>query len=173
MSKPGHTSRLEWIRSALDRFEGPLVRYARGILRDGDQARDVAQETFLRLCRTDRTEIDGHLAQWLFTVCRNLALDVKRKEQRMSTLSESGQSELEGREPMPEDVAQRRDDAGQVAEFMERLPDNQQEVIRLKFQNGLSYKEIANVTGLTVTNVGFLLHRGLATLRQQLASEGV
>ncbi len=51
------------------------------------------------------------------------------------------------------------------------LPANQQECIRLKFQHGLSYKQISQVTDLSVTNVGFLIHTGLKTLRKQL-SEG-
>ena len=49
------------------------------------------------------------------------------------------------------------------------LPPNQREVIRLKFQNDLSYREIAEVTQLTETNVGFLLHTGLKKLRALLA----
>jgi len=44
-------------------------------------------------------------------------------------------------------------------------------VIRLRFQNSLRYREIDEVTGLTVTNVGFLIHRGLKTLRERLKSE--
>ena len=48
------------------------------------------------------------------------------------------------------------------------LPANQQEVIRLKFQNELSYKEISQVTGLSVTNVGFLIHAGLKAIRQSM-----
>jgi RNA polymerase sigma-70 factor (ECF subfamily) len=51
------------------------------------------------------------------------------------------------------------------------LPRNQQECIRLKFQSGLSYKQISDVTNLTATNVGFLIHTGLKTLRQRLAAE--
>ena len=49
------------------------------------------------------------------------------------------------------------------------LPENQQEVMRLKFENGLSYREISEVTGLTVTNVGYLLHTALCTLRAAVA----
>jgi len=51
------------------------------------------------------------------------------------------------------------------------LPLNQREVVRLKFQNGLSYQEISRVTSLTVTNVGFLLHTALKTIRHQLQAE--
>ena len=55
---------------------------------------------------------------------------------------------------------------------MRGLPNNQQEVVRLKFQNGMSYKEIAAVTELSVSNVGFLLHTALDTLRTRIAAAG-
>jgi len=51
------------------------------------------------------------------------------------------------------------------------LPPNQEEVIRLRLGAGLSYKQIAEVTGLTVTNVGFLMHTGLKSLREKLKTE--
>ena len=51
-----------------------------------------------------------------------------------------------------------------------RLPDRQQEVLRLKFNAGLSYKEIAEVTGLTSSNVGFILHTAISKLRKRLVS---
>ena len=50
------------------------------------------------------------------------------------------------------------------------MPANQQEVVHLKFQSGLSYREISDVTGLSVSNVGFLLHTALARLREQVAA---
>lgn len=51
---------------------------------------------------------------------------------------------------------------------LETLPVSQQEVIRLKFQNELTYKEISQVTGLSITNVGFLIHTGLKAIRQTM-----
>jgi len=52
--------------------------------------------------------------------------------------------------------------------MLEELPENQRAVIALKFQNGLSYKQISQQTGLSVSNVGFLIHTGLKTLRRAL-----
>ena len=73
------------VDKAIERFEGPLVRYAARITGDLERGRDVVQETFLRLCREPEVAASDHLAQWLFTVCRRLAIDVRRKETRMST----------------------------------------------------------------------------------------
>jgi RNA polymerase sigma-70 factor (ECF subfamily) len=171
MNQPANGEHPARVRSALDEFEGPLLRYAQRITGDAERARDVVQETFLRLWKQlwmDSAEVlDGRLPQWLFTVCRNLALDVRRKEQRMTSLAEPIGYRTFSDESLPEETAETADTAEQVAGWLLRLPANQQEVIRLKFQNGLKYKQIAEITGLTVTNVGFLIHKGIAALREK------
>ena len=55
-----------------------------------------------------------------------------------------------------------------VMRMLERLSDNQREVIVLKFQQDLSYREIQTITGLTTGNIGFLIHTGLKRLREIL-----
>ena len=158
-----------WVRTVVDRYEGPLVRYAARITGDVDEARDVVQEAFLRLCRERREEIDGHVGPWLFTVCRNRALELRRKVTRMKTMSKTAADACASREPDQADALELREAASQVLERLALLSENQQEVIRLKFQNGLSYREISGVTGLTVTNVGYLIHTAIQTLRRELA----
>ena len=64
---------------------------------------------------------------------------------------------------------ERKETASRATAILENLPENQREVIRLKVQNGLSYREISDVTGLSVSNVGFLLHKGIKTIRERLA----
>ena len=66
----------------LRRFELPLVQYAARIIGDRERARDVVQETFVQLQRSKREQLDHAPAKWLFTVCRNRALNVCRKERR-------------------------------------------------------------------------------------------
>ncbi len=65
--------RESWVTGAVARFEKPLFVYASRLLRDAEAARDVVQETFLKLCASERESVDDHLAEWLFTVCRNRA----------------------------------------------------------------------------------------------------
>lgn len=168
--RPERTSRdNDWVREAVDRFEGPLTLYASRFLGDPDQARDVVQDAFLRLCAQDRAHVEPHLAEWLFTVCRNRALDVLRKEGRMTRLSEDHTQVCQSHDPGPSEVIERRESASLVLQLLEKLPTNQREVIRLKFQNGFSYKEISRISGHSVSNVGFLIHTGLKTIRGQLA----
>lgn len=169
MANGEHAAGTEWIRAAVRDYERPLLRYAARLLGNVERARDVVQDTFLRLCGQSRADLDGCLAEWLFTVCRNRAFDVQRKERRMSL---AGQSHIECREspdPAPHEVLEQKDSSSAVLRVLSTLPVNQQEVIRLKFQNGLSYREISRVTSLSISNVGFLIHTGLKSLRAQLA----
>ncbi len=163
------TDRADWIRSLLERHEGPLLRYAARITGDLERAQDVVQDTFLKLCKQEREDVEGHAVEWLFTVCRNRALDVRRKERRMKTLGESKAAEsCASGESAPAEILERGETASRILQIFGTLSENQQEVLRLKFQGGLSYKEISRVTDLTVSNVGFLIHTGLKTIRTRL-----
>jgi RNA polymerase sigma factor (sigma-70 family) len=164
----GHAVAAEWLEKILLKYEADLLRYAQRIVGSPEIARDVVQETFLKLWRQERAAVEGHLVEWLYTVCRNQAVDVQRKEQRMQTFADETWAAREGADPPPGTVAETRDSAAQVLLLVDELPQNQQEVIRLKFQGGLSYREISRVTGLTVTHVGVLLHTGLKTIRNRL-----
>ena len=152
----------------MERYEGPLLRYATRITGDLERGRDVVQDAFPRLCREDRAKVDGHLAEWLFTVCRHRALDVRRKEKRMRPITPAQAAAQPSGEPDQASAAEHRDMAHHVLRLVERLPQNQQEVVRLKFQAGLSYREISRVTELSASNVGYLIHTAIGTLRRQL-----
>jgi RNA polymerase sigma-70 factor (ECF subfamily) len=168
MSRQSDAEHDDWVRGVVARFEGPLTLYASRLLRDPETARDVVQETFLKLCAADRPTIDDHLAEWLFTVCRNRALDVLRKEQRMSQLREEQVHRCLSTDPAPLEAIERQELGRRVLELMENLPANQREVLRLKFQNGFSYQEISRISGHSISNVGYLIHAGVKTLRGYL-----
>jgi RNA polymerase sigma-70 factor (ECF subfamily) len=146
-----------------------LTLYAQRLLGDAERARDVVQDTFLRLCGQSATDLDGRLAEWLFTVCRNRSLDVLRKEGRMTRLGDEQVHTRLSPEPDPAFAVEQADSAQRALLILDGLPPNQKEVLRLKFQNGFSYREISRISGLSVTNVGFLIHTGLKTLRKRLA----
>ena len=167
----------DWVLRAVARYERPLISYVAHLAGDVERARDVVQETFVRLCGAAREDVEPRLAQWLFTVSRNLAIDARRKERRMHRMNdtETGSLRLAGGAsgatfaPDPADAAARGDAVSQVLRYLADLPPVQQEVIRLKFQHGLSYREIGEVLNLTATNVGFLIHTGLKTVRRRLS----
>lgn len=158
-----------WIGDALARYEAPLLRYATRLLGDGERARDVVQETFLSLCQADRQRIEGHLAPWLYRVCRNRALDLRRKENRVQPLPQNAEQSLESPEPGPAASAERRQGASRVLAMVHTLPESQQEAIFLRFGGGLSYRQISEVTGHSISNVGVLIHKAVKSIRAELA----
>ncbi|WP_041745862.1 RNA polymerase sigma factor [Coraliomargarita akajimensis] len=161
-----------WMRSLVDAHAADLTRYAASILGDVDAAKDVVQDSFIRLWKEPRERVEDHVRPWLFRVCRNRALDARRKGGRMKPLTEVETDTTPADAPNPGQVVERDDQHAQLLGLMQQLPDNQREVVRLKFQNGLSYKEIAAITELSVSNVGFLLHTALNKLRAQVAAVG-
>ncbi len=64
-----------------------------------------------------------------------------------------------------------KDDTSRLRGLVKSLPERQRELVRLKFEAGLSYRDIAAATGLTVSNVGTLLHHAVQSLREQFHAE--
>ncbi len=167
----------------LDRYERPLIRYACSIVGDLDSARDVVQETFIKFAQGGMKEmtngaeppspVTDHRSPnpeaWLFTVTRNRALDHLRKHRRIIPMELP--DDHPSAAPGPAAILEQRESATSIFHLLDALSPNQREVIRLKFQNDLSYREIAEVTQLSVTNVGFLLHAGLKKLRALLREQ--
>ena len=152
--------------------QAPLVRYATRLLGgDADRARDVVQDAFVKLMAQPPEAVDGHAVEWLFTVCRHRALDVLRKEGRMKRFEEGEIERVATAEIRPGRGLEAAETHAALLELIGHLPANQQEVVRLKFQNGFSYKEIARITELSVSNVGFLIHTGVARLRREFAAQ--
>ena len=158
----------EFIEKAVEDHESALIGYARTFVYDLDRARDVVQDTFIRLCQQDPEMVRENLKSWLFTVCRNRCLDVLRKDKRIEPLDEIRWQKVAGTEAAPDEQMDTDEQVANVMRLMDRLAKNQKEVILLKFQQGMSYGEIREVTGLTEGNIGFLIHTGLKKLREWL-----
>lgn len=158
----------KWITSLVGRYERPLCSYAYKLLRNLEWARDAVQDTFLRLCGQKPEKLKGREAPWLFRVCRNRSLDILRKEKPSQPLSDPQERALADDDRMPDEQAAQSDLTALLPRFLSKLSKNQQEVIQLKFQQQLSYREIAEYTELSESNVGYLLHTGLKALREQM-----
>lgn len=158
----------KWVLEALDQYEAKLLRFARSIVGEA-QAADVVQDTFLRLCKQPERDVRGHLAAWLFTVCRNRALSQLRSERRLQNMED------EDVQPHPDSgpasKLERKEQLTRVGRAIRELPERQREALLLKLDGGLSYKEIAEVMQLSVSNVGFILHQAVQAIRNEIASE--
>jgi RNA polymerase sigma-70 factor (ECF subfamily) len=165
--RSGRTAKRQKFEEIFNRFEIPLLQYARRITGDREQARDVVQETFVKFQRNGALRSESEPATWLFTVCRNAALNVCRKERRMTYVDEEVIEARESEQPMPFDQLEEKEATGFLLRIVGSLPLRQQEVIQLKFQNDLNYQQIAEIMQTTANNVGVLLHTALKTLRQR------
>ncbi len=158
--------KIHWVRVLFERYESKLLRYTMRFV-DEASARDVVQDTFLKLWQIDNSFTEEHVVQWLYTVSRNRAIDLLRREKRMSPIDHADEKFMLS----PQDVAQDYESKQRhelAAGFIKLLSDKEKEVIRLKFQDGLSYQQIAAVTGLSVSHVGVMIHNALVHLRQKM-----
>lgn len=155
--------------SEIARKMGPeLLRYAESICRNRSLAEEAVQETYIRLMEHPEILNASHMKPWLFRVCRTRVLDFCRKENRMNPMEPEVMADRADQQPDPARRAELNDELNQVDRLLAGLSENQREVVRLKYQGDLSYKEIAEVTQLSVSHVGVLLHNALQSLRGQL-----
>lgn len=161
-------NKAEWVKIAMQRFEGRLLRYTSRFVSQ-DQAREIVQDAFLKMWQQDPKDVEGHLAEWLFRVCRNQAIDIQRKDKRLNRVD--GHEELENvksENENPDSQIESNQQQHSLLRFLTDLPLPQQEVLRLKFQEDLSYKQISAITGHSVSHVGVLIHTAVQSLRSKL-----
>jgi len=168
-------NRTQWLREAMLRHESRLLRYVSRLVGNTPVAGEVVQEAFLEMWRAGPQALEGRLIPWLFTVCRNRAVDALRKDSRMlhtddDAVLERAAFQSAGAPAARLDLPTFGGD-DELAGALASLSPRQMELVRLKFQEDLSYREIAEITGLTVNNVGVQIHAAIKTLRQKLGAK--
>lgn len=161
------------LRDAMAKEERRLLRYAWQLAGDNELARDAVQDVFLKYhteCVAGRPP--EHDTAWLFTVCRRRVFRLLEQRRRTTPMDPQILDAGQESSPSPDRAAVERETGDTLAAQLEKLPPRDHEIVRLKFQNGLSYKEIADVTGLTAGNVGFILHHAVKTLRDGMLRAG-
>jgi len=153
-----------WVLAVLDEYEVRLTRFAARLLGDEDAARDVVQHTFLRLCDQSPGELRDRVAQWLFTVCRNRAVDVLRTRGRTMSLDHVDARASLATDEDPAVAVEREELARRLSALVAGLPTNQRETVDL-WAEGFTYREIGEITGHSEGNVRVLVHRALKKLR--------
>ena len=155
-----------WLHAALARYERPLLAYANGIVANRSLAEDLVQETFIRLSRETRFR-QASVAPWLFTVCKRLAIDALRRHRHVASFREESETGDEGLAPAASASLEDAEFREILRHFVDALPDEQREVVRLRFFSELSYREIGEITRQSTGSVGWLLHTALCDLREQ------
>lgn len=156
----------EALEVVYDTFQPPLYRYAYRLLGSADEAEEAVAETFHRLLQAlDRGQgPERHLQAWLYRVLHNLIVDRYRERPARTFALGKSQLAIEG----PDEEVQRRIAQECVRPALRQLTREQQQVILLKYLEGLSNEEVAKVLGKPVGAVKSLQHRALAALRRIL-----
>lgn len=152
---------------ALGRYEKPLLRFAQGYTGNLEDARDVVQDVFLKLHQHMHTIDIDRVASWLFTSCRNRALDFYRKNKRIVPMESEMLDREATDEPSPSDNMELSETSQQLHQFISELPPKQRQAVHLKFVVDLSYQEISQVMETSIGNVGYLIHHGIAKMREK------
>jgi len=155
-------------------YEAPLLRYAARVLNDADTAQDVVQEAFIRLLRHwhEPLEPGAKLSNWLYRVTHNCAVDQVRRLSRRHLLHLRLADETPDHAPPDRGEAFRRSDAAErAAQALQHLSLRERQLVILKVYEEKSYREISEITGLSVGNVGFILHHAMKKLAAALGGK--
>ena len=169
--------RSESIETLFVALESPLLSYALRLVGQRGLAEDTVQEAFMRLhAQFDQVR---EPRRWLYRTVHNLALNHRRQAGKVVPLERPAEGETHGAtdtsdpEPLPDEQIIRWEGIGLVRLSLAALDERSRDVVRLKFDEDLSYKEISERTGLTVSHVGYLLHHALKTIAAELARTGL
>jgi RNA polymerase sigma factor (sigma-70 family) len=156
-------------------YETPLLRYTMRIVRNPHHAQDVVQNTFVKLMKMWQPGMQPgkRLKGWLYRVSHNEAIDLIRKESRRNALHERHAEEVTVDCPDGHNCPASDDERAQlVMRHVHKLKPAERQILLLRLEEGLSYKEITEVTGRTVGNVGCILHNAVKKLSGMLAADG-
>jgi RNA polymerase sigma-70 factor (ECF subfamily) len=167
----------ETIEGLFAALESPLLSYAMRLTGERGAAEDIVQEAFMKLHEQFKQVREPR--RWLYRTVHNLALNHQRKAGKIvpfEVLTAEGASETPETtdpQPLPDEQIAPREGVGLVRLSIEALDERSRQLIRLKFNDDLSYKEISAQTGLTVGHVGYLLHHALKAIADELLKNGV
>jgi RNA polymerase sigma-70 factor, ECF subfamily len=165
----------ELLDQLIDLYQHRLLRYLLFLTGKREVAEDLFQETWMRvLLRGAQYNGKARFDTWLFTIARNLVIDLSRKR-TMASLDEMSEGREDDRPfeiamegPSPLDQFQSREDSAEVAEVLLKLEPNYREVLVLRFYEELSLEEIAGLTKAPLSTVKSRLYRGLAALKPEV-----
>jgi len=166
--------RLAAFEKVFAEYETKLLRYAEQIVRNADTAQDIVQETFIRLIKSYTAEFTSGalISTWLYRVTHNCAVDHIRKYYKVQTIRIKQSDDDDSADDIvistPPPASETSDEAEQALLALRKLSIREQQLVVLKIYEEKSYKEISDITGLTATNVGYILHNAMKKLAAEL-----
>ena len=153
------------------RYAGPLVGFIRRLVRDSHRSEELFQEVFLAVWKKrQQYQFPRPFKPWLYTIALNKCRADFRAPVRPVVGLESESAALAvSADASPADLAIAGETAEEIARVVDALPPQQRLVVALRVWEGLSYAEIAEMTGRTEATVRSHMHHGLAALRKAMA----
>lgn len=169
-------------RELLDRYQRPVFSLIYRMVRDREQAEDLAQETFVKVFNhIDRFDPKYKFSSWIFKIASNLTIDAIRKKEldtvsldgsRNATTSDEVDSTritVESRDENPEEYLEARELGREIEQAIGELRAEYQTAILLRHVEGRPYEEIAEIMGVPLGTVKTYIHRARSELRTTLA----
>ena len=157
--------------AVVSHYEKDLLRYAARIMNNPSASQDVVQDAFIRLFRHWKLEFvpSPQISSWLYRVVHNCAVDSLRRQARHDLLHTRHADEQPAFAPSNRGEGFEISEAAeQAATALQTLDLRERQLVILKVYEEKSYKEISEITGLTVTNVGYILHHAMKKLAAAL-----
>lgn len=170
---------MEAFAQLVEKYKQPVINLVRRTLHDETEAEDLAQTVFLQVYKAARRyESRSKFSTWLFTIARNLCLNEIRRRSRHPAESLDRPHPNQEDQPFhqfedrrtfspPESLLHGELEA-KIEQALAGLPENQRTALLLCRQEELSYEEIAEVLGCSLSATKSLIHRGRETLKQKL-----
>lgn len=167
-------------RSLVERHQERVFGYLLGMVRDRDVANDLFQETFLRVVaalqrRRGSYERQGRFGAWVMRIARNAALDHLRSRKKWQDVEAGGDPDgtsfWDGLpdDGLPADERLHRADQGDfLAGCIDRLPPEQREVLLLRHESEMTFREIAELTGCSINTALGRMRYALLNLRKMM-----
>ena len=158
----------------LSRYENRLFSYIYFIVRNNELAEDIFQDTFVKAITTirqGRSTENGKFPAWITRIAHNLIIDYFRQEKNENVVSnDDSEVDLLNNINLSERTIESEIIEGQikddVRELVKLLPDNQREVVYMRFYQNLSFKEIAEATGASINTALGRMRYAILNLRR-------
>ncbi len=171
----------EAVSQLLERHARRVRDYVRMLVKDNDVADDLTQEVLIKVVKVldeGRYTDKGRFQPWLLRIARNRVLDYFRAQKQVKTVSESSAGfDILGSknfaEPSIEDRLVSEQQAEEVRQLIELLPAEQREVVKMRYYEGLSFKEIAEHTGIGINTALGRMRYALINMRQMIKDKNL
>ena len=162
------SSKQEVFAELYDEFMPKVFRYIRYKVNDQQITEDLTSTVFEKaLVSFERYSSDkGAFSTWIFSIARNTLIDYYRTNKMRQQVSLDEAVEVPSREPSPQEEAEKKAEQECLRGCLLRLPEDDQEIIRLKFAAEFNNRQIAKMLGLSESNVGVRLFRAVKKLRE-------